>query len=225
MEDNEPVFKLIPRYNFIYELFMPTGKKVSKALKLFFILLIVYIILLVAYNTYNVKMPAAITNNINILNILNWIMISVLVIIGLSVIVYITFQIAQYKNTAFTFFDTYMTYEDNFLNQHKKTIQYINIREVEVRRNIWDRMNGYGVIVIYTNADNEFNNGLVIFGIKDPDSWYSKIDDLVHKNTSRAVDSENININNKSANSNIENENKKDEITKEEQNFKNSLKL
>lgn len=221
MENQEEIFKLTPKYNFIYELFMPTGKKVAITFRNFCILLITYIILIVSFNIFNVTIPKELTNGVNVVSIGSFVIIILLIFLFLKILFHIIFQVLQYKNTAFTFYNTYMTYEDNFLNQHKKTIQYINIREVEIRRNIWDRINGFGVIVIYTNADNEFNNGLVIFGIKDTDEWYKKIDNLIHSNTNNAIDTENLRVNN---NPKDTYNNKADEIVKEEEDFKNSLK-
>ena len=240
--DEKVVFKLIPKYNFIYELFMPTGKRTSKLICNFFILLLIYLGVIILNNIFKISIPTEFDATLKILNI---IYIIIIVALAIAIIVYVALQVYQYKNTIFTFYDTYMTYEDNFLNQHKKTIQYLNVREVEIRKNVWDRINGYGVIVIYTNADNEFNNGLVIFGIKDPDMWYNKIDSLVHNVTEKFMGSKNeinVNMNNQNNlkntsnvvnsqenvqnddNSFIESNNNSDNvITQKEKEFKDSL--
>lgn len=226
MENDKPIFTITPKYNFIYELFMPTGKKTSKVINNFFIILVIYLLAILLNGIFKINIPADI---VPVVKIINGIIIAILVILLIQIVVHIILQIYQYKNTIFTFYDSYMIYEDNFLNQHKKTIQYLNIREVEIRKNVWDRINGYGIIVIYTNADNEFNNGLVIFGVKDPDKWYNKIDQLVHNNTYKAVDSENLNK--KIVTNDIKSDIKKDnidmnaenDIIKKESDFKNSL--
>ena len=59
MENQEKVnFKIIPRYNFIYELFMPTGKKTSKLIRNFFILLFIYLGVLILNNIFKINIPA-----------------------------------------------------------------------------------------------------------------------------------------------------------------------
>lgn len=73
-----------------------------------------------------------------------------------------------------------MVYEDDFLNQRVKNIDYSNIKELEIRRTVLDRILGFGVIIIYTNAENKRNNGMVIYGIKNPDEMYTKINKIVN---------------------------------------------
>ena len=138
-----------------------------------------------------------------------------------------------------------MIYEDDFLNQHRKNIEYKNIKEVEIRRTIWDRMLNFGIMVIYTNADNDRNNGLVIYSVKDPKAHYNVIDGLIHKkkeNESRNLNEEISVLNNYNANtvqndvdknnmqnqSNIQSDNNKEysvnNVDNPEQDFKDSLK-
>ena len=45
---------------------------------------------------------------------------------------------------------------------------------------VLDRILGFGVIIIYTNAENKRNNGMVIYGIKNPDEMYTKINKIVN---------------------------------------------
>ena len=58
---------------------------------------------------------------------------------------------------------------------------YSNIKEVEIRRTIWDRILGMGVVVIYTNAENRRNNGLVVYALDNPKEDYEFIDKIVNK--------------------------------------------
>ena len=87
----------------------------------------------------------------------------------------------QYDHISYKFYESYMVYEDDFLNQHKKNILYSNVKEVEIRRTIWDRILGMGVIVIYTNAENKRNNGLVVYALDNPKEDYEFVDKLVNK--------------------------------------------
>ncbi|MCX8075297.1 MAG: PH domain-containing protein [Clostridia bacterium] len=207
MGERNGIFKIKPKYNLIYELGMPTGKKVANTFKIIIILLIIYIIYLVANKNFNINMDTIISG-INILQILNYLFLTVIAILILKAIFNMVIQIIQYNSISYTFYDKYLVYEDSFLNQHIKTIQYANIREIEIRRNIWDRINGFGVIIIYTNAENEYKNGLVILGLKNPNEVYEKINSIIHNSQEGTpVSSDNNNF-----------------VSDGEDNFKNSLK-
>lgn len=192
MEENarnkEVVHEITPKFNFIYELGMPTGRKIKSTLFLFFIFFVGYIVYLVG----NGKMGAgaAKLGNVDVMSVLNIILILGMIFSVIKVILHVIFQNAQYKNIKYTFYNDHMTYEDSFLNQHKKNIEYANVKEVEIRRSVWDRIMGYGIIVIYTNAENEYSNGLVIFGIENPKKHYDIIDNLVHSIEKKEVPKE-----------------------------------
>lgn len=192
MDNNNEVVihEIIPRFNFIYELFMPTGRKIKNTIFLICLFTVGYIVVILnKYTFLNYKIMGKYT----IFNIISIIAVLGLVISFIKLIVHIVLQYSQYKNITFKFYSDHMTYEDNFLNQHRKNIEYSNIKEVEIRRTIWDRILGFGVIVIYTNAENEYSNGLVIFGIKNPKEHYDIIDNLIH---SRKVSNDNNDNNN-----------------------------
>ena len=207
-EVNEIKFQISPKFNFLYELGMPTGKKIKKTLILGIILVIGYIVFLFNINVFN----NAKVGDIKLSSIINVALIILMFFAVIKIVIHIVFQHLQYKNIIYKFYSDHMTYEDNFLNQHKKNILYSNIKEVEIRRTVWDRVMGYGIIVIYTNAENEYSNGLVIFGIKDAKKHYDVIDKLVHSNSSITTDNDSIkedNTNNevdKTVNNNVEEE-------------------
>ena len=177
-KDNNIIHEISPKFNFIYELGMPTGKKIKSTLLLMLIFILGFIVYLVCKG--NTKLGSMEVANVNILAILNIVLIVGIIATIIKLIIHIVLQNAQYKNIKYTFYDTHIVYEDSFLNQHRKNIQYANIKEVEIRRSVWDRILGYGIIVIYTNAENEYSNGLVIFSIKNPQEHYDIIDNLVH---------------------------------------------
>lgn len=206
IKDDKIIHEITPRFNFIYELGMPTGKKIKSTLFLMLIFIIGFIIYLVCKN--NIVLNNSIVSGINIMQILNIVLIIGIIVTVIKLIIHIVLQNAQYNNIKYTFYKTHMIYEDSFLNQHRKNIQYANIKEVEIRRSVWDRILGYGIIVIYTNAENEYSNGLVIFSIKNPQEHYNIIDNLVHCNKT--------NIDN--ANEVLENDIKSDENKKEIEN-------
>lgn len=180
VENQGPLFVVKPKFNFIYELGMPTGRKMKSDIFALLIFLVVSY-LIVNFGSGLQFANISITSNFTVKNLLDVVCYVLDIAIFIKLLVTIGLQIFQYKGMAFTFYPEYMIYEDTFLNQHKKNIQYANIKEVELRRTVWDRILGYGIIVIYTNAENEYNNGLVLYAIKHPKEEYIKIDKLVHK--------------------------------------------
>lgn len=177
-ESNEkkiPKYVIKPRFSFIYELIMPTGKKIKKSLFISLGMIALYLIFNICANYIDLS---GIFNGIDVNFILSMIFLVLFVVFFIKLVIHIAFQVLQYKHLSFSFFDDYMVYEDSFLNQHRKTIQYSNIKEVEIRRTVADRVLGYGIIVIYTNAENS-NNGLVIYSIKNTQQCYDKIQKLL----------------------------------------------
>lgn len=172
---NSPKFSVTPKFNFIYELGMPTGKKIKATL----MSLIIFVILSIAFFVME-SLPAFQNATIEIKNLSYVGIVIFLITVGIAIklVFHVVLQVMQYKNISYTFYDDLMVYEDKFLNQHKKTIRYENIKEVEIRRRIWDRMLGYGVIIIYTSAENR-NNGLILYGIDNPQEKYDRIQEIL----------------------------------------------
>lgn len=233
----EPKYVIKPRFSFLYELIMPTGRKIKNSLLIFLGIIILYFVLMFCKDAIELE---KMFNGFDINSVLNMIFLVLLIVVGVKAAIHIVFQILQYKYLSYSFFDDHMVYEDSFLNQHRKTIQYSNIKEVEIRRTIADRILGYGIIVIYTNAENS-NNGLVIYSIKSPQECYDKIQSILkeakdNKNDINTAKTENINVStedNKSEENkvqNIDNEEVKeisdivDLTIEEEEKFNESLK-
>lgn len=177
VNDKTPKYVIKPRFSLIYELIMPTGKKIKKALLMCLCMIFLYLIFSFFRNYIDLS---NVFGRFDVNFILSMIFLVLFVIFFIKLAIHIAFQVLQYKNLSFSFFDDYMVYEDSFLNQHTKTIQYSNIKEVEIRRTVTDRVLGYGIIVIYTNAENS-NNGLVIYSIKNPQECYDKIQNILEK--------------------------------------------
>ena len=103
---------------------------------------------------------------------------------------------------------------------------------MEIRRTIWDRIIGFGVIVIYTNAENRRNNGLVVYALDNPKEDYEFVDKLINKY--RATNQNNNIVNKVQTQENITNVNvenigqnfteKVRKTQESEEAFKNSLK-
>lgn len=232
MEDNREIkYQITPKFNFLYEMGMPTGKKIRTSI--FVLILFIVLTILVALKAGSLTFANyEIFNNIKIDKLLLILCIIADVVTAIKLVATIVFQKLQYNHVTYTFYDDMMVYEDDFLNQHRKNIEYKNIKEVEIRRTIWDRILDYGVMVIYTNADNDRNNGLVIYSVKAPKAHYNVIDKLIHslnneKNNNKIenYNSENVNItddvNNQNNNVNL---NSVNNVKNPEQDFKDSLK-
>ena len=232
MEDNREIkYQITPKFNFIYEMGMPTGKKIRTSI--FVLILFIVLTILVALKAGSLTFANyEIFNNIKIDKLLLILCIIADVVTAIKLVATIVFQKLQYNHVTYTFYDDLMVYEDDFLNQHRKNIEYKNIKEVEIRRTIWDRILDYGVMVIYTNADNDRNNGLVIYSVKSPKAHYNVIDKLIHslnneKNNNKIEDYNNVNIN---VTDNINNQikhvnlNSVNNVENPEQDFKDSLK-
>ena len=232
MEENtrntEVIHEITPKFDFIYELGMPTGKKIKSTLFMLLIFGLGYIVYFIGKD--KIKSDQLIFGNVDVMNILNVILIIGIIFSIVKLVIHILLQMAQYKNIKYTFYNDHMTYEDSFLNQHKKNIEYANVKEVEIRRTIWDRILDYGIMVIYTNADNDRNNGLVIYSVKNPKSHYNVIDKLIHssnninndKYSEQSQNMVNEQLNNKNNISN--NDTNVNKMENPEQNFKESLK-
>ena len=175
MNEEKLNLKIVPKYNLIYEIFMPTGKKVKKDIMVLLMLGLVLLFEKFAVNYIDTNI------NVDVIeDILYKIMIGLAVIVSLKLVIDIVFQFIQYKNISYEFYDTYMEYKDKFLNQQTKILKYSNITEVEVIRNIWERINGLGIIVIYTNAEKNKRNGLVIYAVKNTNKVYKQIQELIN---------------------------------------------
>ncbi len=178
MEEKE-LYKISPNYKFIYELAMPTGRKVTNIIILILVMFFIYLLISFKLTTFinpsDIEIPM---DTIDSFFNIGFLLLFIFLIAKLVILLIL--QIMQYKNTRYTFYETYMTFEDTFLNQHRKKIVYANIREVEIRRTIWDRLNNRGVIVIYTSAENDGQNGMVMYSIKEVNDVYARVDELVH---------------------------------------------
>lgn len=229
-KDDEVIYELSPKFNMLYELFMPTGRKIKSTLLFIIAVFFMDIYLLFGAKGMNVG-SIVVFGNMTILAILKIIFFTLILVLILKLVFHIVIQSMQYKHITYRFYSTHMVYEDDFLNQHRKNIEYSNIKEVEIRRTIMDRILGFGVIIIYTNAENSRSNGLVIYGLKNPRESYDIIDDIIHKNKSNVEikeakeDPENVKDKEESVVSeNEQNEEKNSEISQEQYSSEEEIK-
>jgi len=190
MEDKgEVLYELGPKFDFFYEMTMPTGKKMRSS----FVSAIVTAIITIAFFLFKDSLFAEASSDIhNMLKVIGIILIVLLVFFGIIFIARVLMQSLEYKGIKYYFYKNCMVYENNFLNQTRKTIEYSNIREVEIRRTLTDRMLNYGVIIIYTNAEKAYgSSATVIYAIKDIEKHYNNIERIIH-NGNTSVDANTI---------------------------------
>lgn len=178
MEDKgEVLYELSPKFDFIYELTMPTGRKMKSALVTVIISIILNVILGLG------KGYILDTNNTTMLNVYNVSKIVCIVLLIFTIFLFtlrIIMQVLEYKGIKYKFYKNCLIFENNFLSQTKKTIEYSNIREVEIRRTVIDRILNYGVIIIYTNAEKAFGSATVLYSIKNTQEHYNNIESIIH---------------------------------------------
>ncbi len=177
--NEEVLIEIKPKFKLIYEIFMPTGKKIKKSL-FFVVISLICTILVFLYGDSLGTLKINLLGSISLISIIKWILLFMLIIAIIILIFNIVIQKLQYNHISYKFYKTHMVYEDDFLNQHKKNVDYNNIKEIEIRRTVLDRILGFGVIIIYTNAENKRSNGLVVYGIEDPKGVYDKINKIVN---------------------------------------------
>ena len=177
-EKGEVLYELKPTFNFLYELIMPTGRKIRSAL-MSIVLAIVIKVILVFSKGYILGFNNELINSIY--NVCNILMIIVIILTMIFFAARIVFQVLESRGMSYKFYEDCMTSENTFLNQTRKTIDYINIREVEIRRSIIDRIMGFGIIIVYTNAEKAYGSATVIYAIKDTQRHYNEIEKIIYK--------------------------------------------
>ena len=82
----------------------------------------------------------------------------------------------------YEFYRTKIEYSDSFLNKAEKEVKYKHIRETVLSRRIVDRIFGFGSIILFTNAESGFGNGIVIPYVENSEAVYKEIKELLERN-------------------------------------------
>lgn len=85
----------------------------------------------------------------------------------------------QYDHYTYDFYRTKVIYKDSFLNFSEKEVKYKYIREVTMRQSFIQRWFGLGTIILFTNAETGFGNGINIINIRNADDTYKKIKTII----------------------------------------------
>lgn len=81
----------------------------------------------------------------------------------------------QYDSYTYDFYKTKVVYKDSFLNVSEKEVKYKYIREVTMRQTFIQRFFNLGNIILFTNAETGFGNGINIMNVKDVKDIYKKV--------------------------------------------------
>lgn len=86
----------------------------------------------------------------------------------------------QYQNYVYTFYGDRVVFRDSFLNVSEKELKYRNIREITKRQTFIQRYFNIGNIVLFSNAESGFVNGVFMVHIEDVDDVYRKVKEIIN---------------------------------------------
>ena len=97
------------------------------------------------------------------------------IIIGIKT----TINKKQYDSYCYDFYKTKVIYKDSFLNLSEKEVKYKYIREVTMRQTFIQRFFNIGNIVLFTNAETGFANGIFIMNVENVQDVYKEIKSVI----------------------------------------------
>lgn len=90
------------------------------------------------------------------------------------------FNKKQYASCSYNFYKTKVVYKDSFLNVSEKEVKYKYIREVTMQKTFIQRLFNLGNIILFTNAETGYDNGIHIMNVKDSDNIYRQIKEIIN---------------------------------------------
>lgn len=157
MEDNEIQLKVKPTFKWGYALYP------------FLVTLIIIIIIM---------LPVAFASTSTDSGILVAMLI-LAVVMGIIYLIQALFNKKQLENYTYDFYKTKVIYKDSFLNLAEKEVKYKNIREVTMRQTIFQRLFNLGTIILFTNAETGYGNGIFINNVENVRDVYNQIKTIV----------------------------------------------
>jgi uncharacterized membrane protein YdbT with pleckstrin-like domain len=112
---------------------------------------------------------------------------------GIPTVIYVSKKLG-YARTEYKFFDDRLEFEEGFFSLNKKTIRLRDVREVTLRKGLFQRWYGLGSIYLATLATGSWNSmnafttigfgnvsasGIVVRDIATPDEAYEQISKLI----------------------------------------------
>jgi uncharacterized membrane protein YdbT with pleckstrin-like domain len=113
---------------------------------------------------------------------------------GIPLVIYFGKKL-NYARTEYRFFDDRLEFEEGFFTIRKKEIRYRDVKEITLRKGVFQRLYGLGTIYLATlatgsSSDSQpFSNlgmgsvsasGISVRDIRDPDQAYEKIRRIVN---------------------------------------------
>ncbi len=92
----------------------------------------------------------------------------------------IFFEKKQYNNYSYDFYKTKVCYKDSFLSISEKEVKYKYIREIVMRQSFIQRFFNIGTIVMFTNAETGFGNGIAIVDVENVKDVYTQIKKIIN---------------------------------------------
>ena len=85
----------------------------------------------------------------------------------------------QYDSFCYDFYKTKVIYRDSFLNLSEKEVKYKYIREVTMRQTFIQRYFNIGNIVLFTNAETGYGNGIFIMNVENVQNVYRDVKSII----------------------------------------------
>ena len=101
------------------------------------------------------------------------------VILAIGMGIKVAINKKQYDNYIYDFYRTKVIYKDSFLNMSEKEVKYKYIREVTMRQTFIQRYFNIGNIVLFTNAETGFGNGIFIMNVENVNDVYRQIKSII----------------------------------------------
>lgn len=158
VQDNEVILKVKSTFKTLYQLF---GGVIT-----FLILIAITIMPMIA---------AKVESSVLIVT-LGGFLVAMLIFLGIPLII----GKMQYKAYAYNFYKTKVIYRDSFLNVSEKEVKYKHIREVTYMQTFVQRWFHIGTIILYTNAETGFGNGIFIRSVENPKEVYEEIKKIIN---------------------------------------------
>lgn len=102
-----------------------------------------------------------------------------LIIMALILGIKVAINKKQYDSYCYDFYRTKVIYKDSFLNVSEKEVKYKHIREVTMRQTFFQRFFNIGSIILFTNAETGFGNGIYIMSVENVQNVYRDIKAII----------------------------------------------
>ena len=107
------------------------------------------------------------------------ILIAMLLVFALILAIQTFIKKKQFDNYTYNFYKTKVIFRDSFLNLSEKEVKYKYIREVTMRQTFIQRWFNIGSIILFTNAETGFGNGIFINCVEDVQNVYKNIKTII----------------------------------------------